>query len=105
MYKFFVDISKSTCARIAEPINIFQNLKLTLFPPGARAAFKGWFLIVLGFSGFQDSGFLKFQEDGEVKSCFVYCLLFVFVSQIHEFFSIAKILSFQNEFECHSNWG
>ena len=43
---------------------------------------------------------MKFQEDGEVKSRFVYCLLFVFVSQIHEFFSIAKILSFQNEFEC-----
>ena len=78
---------------LQDPI-IFPKPKTDTFPPGARAAFKSWFLIVLGFSGFQDSGFLKFQEDGEVKSCFVYCLLFVFVSQIHEFFSIAKILSF-----------
>ena len=72
---------------LQDPI-IFPKSKTDTFSPGARAAFKSWFLIVFGFSGFQDSGFLKFLEDLEVKSCL--CVLFVCFCQIHKFFLNSK---------------
>ena len=59
---------------LQDPI-IFPKPKTDTVPQGAHAAFKCWFLIVLGFSGFQDLGYSKFQKDQEVKPCL--CVLFV----------------------------